>query len=195
MQQWSMAGHDPLLHVGSGPSGQPRGRGDFSQHSGGRFFPLEQFGPSGLRLLYATTAVAPPVAARPVPAAILAALSRKALYSRLRSILDCTLVSCIAAPVLARSPVVVLATVGADWTKGFAITLVPPAKNLKMTLPAATAPRLPRDKAVRNLRIRRRSARDQAFWPLGLKTPARDSAFPSSRRGSVLLAEVISFTT
>ena len=195
MQQWSLAGHDPLLHVGSGPSGQPRGRGDFSQHSGGRFFPLEQFGSSGLRLLYATTAVAPPVAARPAPAASLAALSRKALYSRLRSILDCTLVSCIAAPVLARSPVVVLATVGADWTKGFAITLVPPAKNLKMTLPAATAPRLPRDKAVRNLRIRRRSARDQAFWPLGLKTPARDSAFPSSRRGSVLLAEVISFTT
>ena len=195
VQQWSMSGHEPLLHFGSGPSGQPRGRGDFSQHSGGRFFPLEQFGPSGLRLLYATTAVAPPVAARPVPAAILAALSRKALYSRLRSILDCTLVSCIAAPVLARSPVVVLATVGADWTKGFAITLVPPAKNLKMTLPAATAPRLPRDKAVRNLRIRRRSARDQAFWPLGLKTPARDSAFPSSRRGSVLLAEVISFTT
>ena len=195
VQQWSMSGHDPLLHFGSGPSGQPRGRGDFSQHSGGRFFALEQFGLSGLRLLYATTAVAPPVAARPVPAAILAALSRKALYSRLRSILDCTLVRCIAAPVLARSPDVVLATVGADWTKGFAITLVPPTKNLKKTLPAATAPRLPRDKAVRNFRTRRRSARDQAFWPLGLKTPARDSAFPSSRRGSVLLAEVISFTT
>ena len=195
MQQWSLAGHDPLLHVGSGPSGQPRGRGDFSQHSGGRFFPLEQFGSSGLRLLYATTAVAPPVAARPAPAASLAALSRKALYSRLRSILDCTLVRRIAVPVLARIPVVVLATVGNDWTKGLATTLVPPVKNLKKTLPAVAAPRLPRDKAVRNFRIRRRSARDQAFWPLGLKTPARDNAFPNSRRGSVSLAEVISFTT
>ena len=190
-----MAGHDPLLHVGSGPSGQPRGRGDFSQHSGGRFFPLEQFGSSGLRLLYATTAVAPPVAARPAPAASLAALSRKALYSRLRSILDCTLVRRIAVPVLARIPVVVLATVGNDWTKGLATTLVPPVKNLKKTLPAVAAPRLPRDKAVRNFRIRRRSARDQAFCPLGLKTPARDNALPNSRRGSVSLAEVISFTT
>ena len=195
MQQWSLAGHDPLLHVGSGPSGQPRGRGDFSQHSGGRFFPLEQFGSSGLRLLYATTAVAPPVAARPAPAASLAALSRKALYSRLRSILDCTLVRRIAVPVLARIPVVVLATVGNDWTKGLATTLVPPVKNLKKTLPAVAAPRLPRDRAVRNFRIRRRSARDQASCPLGLKTPARDNALPSSRRGSVSLAEVISFTT
>ena len=195
MQQWSLAGHDPLLHVGSGPSGQPRGRGDFSQHSGGRFFPLEQFGSSGLRLLYATTAVAPPVAARPAPAASLAALSRKALYSRLRSILDCTLVRRIAVPVLARIPVVVLATVGNDWTKGLATTLVPPVKNLKKTLPAVAAPRLPRDKAVRNFRTRRRSARDQASCPLGLKTPARDNALPNSRRGSVSLAEVISFTT
>ena len=195
MQQWSLAGHDPLLHVGSGPSGQPRGRGDFSQHSGGRFFPLEQFGSSGLRLLYATTAVAPPVAARPAAAAILAVLSRKALYSRLRSILDCTLVRRIAVPVLARIPVVVLATVGNDWTKGLATTLVPPVKNLKKTLPAVAAPRLPRDKAVRNFRIRRRSARDQAFCPLGLKTPARANALPNSRRISVSLAEVISFTT
>ena len=114
MQQWSMSGHDPLLHVGSGPSGQPRGRGDFSQHSGGRSFPLEQFGPSGLKLLYATTDAAPPVAARPVPAPILAALRRNILYNLLSSILDCTAVSCTAAPVLARNPDVVLATVGAD---------------------------------------------------------------------------------
>lgn len=170
MQQWSMAGHDPLLHVGSGPSGQPRGRGDVSQHSGGRFLALEQFGFSGLRLLYATTAVAPPVAARPAPAAILAVLSRKALYSRLRSILDCTLVRCIAVPVLARSPDVVLATVGTDWTKGLAITLVPPVKNLKKTRPAAAAPRLPRDKVLRSFRIRCRAVR-------------------------VSLAEAISFTT
>ena len=180
MQQWSLAGHDPLLHVGSGPSGQPRGRGDFSQHSGGRFFPLEQFGSSGLRLLYATTAVAPPVAARPAAAAILAALSRKALYSRLRSILDCTLVRRIAVPVLARIPVVVLATVGNDWTKGLATTLVPPVKNLKKTLPACAAPRLPRDKVLRSFHIRRRSA--------------RDTALPNSRKSSVSLAEAISFT-
>ena len=176
-----MSGHDPLLHVGSGPSGQPRGRGDFSQHSGGRFFPLEQFGPSGLRLLYATTAVAPAVAARPVPALILAALSRNILYSRLMSILDCTLVSWIAAPVLARSPDAVLAAVGADWTKGFAITLVPPAKILKKTLAAAVAPRLTRDTDLANSCISRRSARDKAF--------------PNSRSSSGSLVEVISSTT
>ena len=70
---------------------------------------------------------------------------------------------------------------GADWTKGFAITLVPPAKILKKTLAAAVAPRLTRDTDLANSCISRRSARDKAF--------------PNSRSSSGSLVEVISSTT